>query len=312
MLLSALSLACLLALHVGKAGMCDESAKAIAQPALTGNNYVIDYFQGFTFAYAIGQCTATGIFGPYAIFKCVNSDTISLSTYSDSSCQTLTGSYSNYYVSGTSYGGKVGTFKCDGNDNYAEVQVSVTSGCSGAVTVFAGLGACATETTLLASQVYCDSDFGLVQFYTPFAVPTTMAPFSSSMEEMSSSMVESESTESEWTTQAPVWTSSMEPSSSMMEEESTMFESTMVTEMSTSAGPFGSPVCDQALICTAWQFAASESCALSGLLTIGGTKHPLYGKMLMCELNAKKKSASSLLAVTNLIVALAVALFSLF
>jgi len=188
---------------------------------------------------------------------------------------------------------------CAGSNNYVSVDVSLGDPtCKSAVTVYAGLGACVFEGTSF-SQVYCDSKGATVQFYTPYFIPTSsMGPVTVEPVTSSSSMM-------------PESSSSMmaESSSSMMAESSS---SSMIEETTSSVAPT-IEYCDSNLLCAVWMFSGTDSsCQLAGELN--GIK--VYGSQGNCDTsvtnNGKKKSASSLVAVINLVVGFVVALFSLF
>jgi hypothetical protein len=294
MLLSLFSLTCLLAVQLAKGGTCIPGIKPMAKPAMTGNNYVVDSFYGLSFAYAIGYCTAIDIKGNYGIYTCNSDGSVSKSTYLTNDCSDT----------GTTTKIAAEMAYCKGNNNYVTVDVAIDDiTCASAVTVYAGLGACVNDFGLF-SQVYCDSKQAIVQFYLPYYMPTTtMMAESSSSTMMESSMMESSSS------------MMAESSSSMMAESSSsmMAESSSSSMEPVTTGPT-IQYCDSNLLCLLWEFTPSTgSCTQVGALA-GGI--PVYGSLGTCDTsvtaNSNKKSASSLVAVINLIVGFAVALFSLF
>jgi hypothetical protein len=351
MLLSLFSLTCLLAVHLA-GSQCIPPGLASPKAVQTGNNYAVDAFSGFPFAFAIGYCTATGVSGTYAIYTCEdNGASITKTTYLTYDCSD---------DDGTTTSNAVTQFECSGQNNYVTLEVSISDDtCKTGVTVYAGLGACVDDEVFM-SQIYCNDTEAIVQFYLTYYPPppppsTTVAPemsssssmmpemsssSSSMMPEMSSSsssmMPEMSSSSSSMIEEMSSSSSSMieemsSSSSSMIEEmsssSSSMIEmsssSSMVEEMSSSSSMIEVTVpatvpplqyCNDKLFCLTWTFATDSSCQYAGPLPTGKL---VYGSMGSCELNvgstnSKKKSASSLVAIINLIVGFAVALFSLF
>jgi len=159
-------------------------------------------------------------------------------------------------------------------------------------------------------------------------MPEMSSSSSSMIEEMSSS---SSSMMPEMSSSSSSMIEEMSSSSSSMIEEMSSSSSSMIEEMSSSSSMIemsssssmiekivSTPalqLCNDQLFCLAWTFTVDGSaCQYAGPLPTGAL---VYGSMSSCQLNvgatnSKKKSASSLVAVINLIVGFAVALFSLF
>jgi hypothetical protein len=147
---------------------CPDAGKVMAKANSGTNNYVVDLFTGeLYFAYAIDQCTSISLLGGKSFkYQCVqgtnNSWTVTKTAYSSSSCSG-TGTVEQTFSAGNDQGA-IGYFVCDGDNTYAKVELSTASDCSFSQIVYAGLGSCTLNKPLL-SEFYCESTYGLVQFF---------------------------------------------------------------------------------------------------------------------------------------------------
>jgi hypothetical protein len=166
------------------------------------HNYVVDLFQDtLLFTYAIDQCTATSLIpGTWYKYECVQGDSspytwmVTKTAYGTDSCSSGGSIVATYYettgddfvVNDTtmSYSESVGNkgyFVCTGDNAYASVSISTSSNCGVSQTLYAGLGGCTFNRPLL-TQFYCQSSYGLVQFFLNETfyhelVPTTQFPY---------------------------------------------------------------------------------------------------------------------------------------
>jgi hypothetical protein len=146
------------------------------------NNFVIDYFSGaLLFTYAIGQCTAVDLTDDTTFVKYACSQVgsgswkVTKSTYNNKAC---TGSPTvvSWNDSNTE-AGQLHYFKCDGDNNYARIQISTDSACAGSLDVYGGLGNCAQNPSSFDTKFYCNATSALVQLYVnPSSINATQIP----------------------------------------------------------------------------------------------------------------------------------------
>ncbi|ETO15744.1 Lysostaphin precursor, partial [Reticulomyxa filosa] len=186
MLLSAVSLALVLAAQIAK-GQSQCPYFGTTPLSVDGtNNYVIDWFNDkLLFTYAINQCTATTLVSTLSWYKyscSKNGDAwkVTKTQYSDPACSN-TGVEEASWSTGESAQGERGYFVCEGEDNYVKVEVSPDSSCADPQTVYAGLGGCIFNAAptkevergvtkkvvvfLKKNRFYCDNEQALVQLY---------------------------------------------------------------------------------------------------------------------------------------------------
>jgi len=133
------------------------------------NNYVVDYFTGLLFTYAIDQCTAVDLASGVAWYKytCSQQDSkwwITKTAYTSNDCSG-TGDEVDSWSEDEVEEGQMGYFKCDGENHYAQVHISIDPECAAVETVAGGLGACAQNPLAFDTKFYCDASSALVQLY---------------------------------------------------------------------------------------------------------------------------------------------------
>jgi hypothetical protein len=304
-MLTAITLACMLAGKVVTGLNCTEKGKRPLKHVDPGN-YAIDLFTGeLPFTFAIGKCTTTGFASDfYYKYECSqNHDmtwTLSKKQFIDPMC-TKGETVDETFTPQTTMPGLPGYYVCDGFSNYAKVQISLSPDCAGSQTVFAGLGGCAQGFGSLI-EFYCDNKEAIVQIYSNFTITTEMP-------EPSSSMIESSS-------------STMFEFNNSIESSSTMIESSSSSYYPSSTPPPPPMMCNPLAYCSKWSFTTTACKLLSSVKgkTIYGTMDSCYyapspgGDTLTTTSinNAEgKKGASSVFALTHLLLAFVVAFFSL-
>jgi len=137
------------------------------------------------FTYAIGQCTAVDLLDDtyFVKYTCSQDDSdmwwVTKSTYTTKTCSGSAVSSDTWDNSATEPG-QANYFKCDGDDNYARVQISVDSGCAGSLDIYGGLGGCAQNPTSFDTKFYCNATGALVQLYiNPESINATGLPMCS-------------------------------------------------------------------------------------------------------------------------------------
>jgi len=170
MLLSAISLSCLLIGQVAKAQtMTCPLLGSEPLEQMNKSNYVIDLFSNLmSFTYAIDQCTATSLVstGFWYKYTCGKSNgvwSVTKTEYSDNNC-TKSKKTIDDWTEGEIMEGNVGYFECTGENNYAKVNLSSNSTCTNSQVVYAGLGGCTSNGAML-TQFYCDQNQALIQLY---------------------------------------------------------------------------------------------------------------------------------------------------
>lgn len=184
MMLTILASSLLLAGRVLGQQTCDSGQHGKTQSG--SNNYVIDYFSSaLLFTYAIGQCTAVDLADDtnFVKYTCMQDDSdmwwATKSTYTTKTCSG-TATSTMTWNSTAAEAGQKGYFKCDGMNNYARVQISIDSGCAGALDVYGGLGGCAQNPSSFDTKFYCNTTGALVQLYVnPESINATQIPMCS-------------------------------------------------------------------------------------------------------------------------------------
>jgi len=138
----------------------------------SGNNYVVDLFTGtLYFSYAINQCTAVSLLDGTTWYKYTCSKDgddmwwVTKTSYTSKTCTGTGTEVDMWSEADVGEPGTMGYFKCDGVDNYAQVEISIDSACGAAETVYGGLGGCAQNPASFDTKFYCDSTSALVQLY---------------------------------------------------------------------------------------------------------------------------------------------------
>jgi len=138
----------------------------------SGNNYVVDYFTGaLLFSYAIDKCTGISLLDATTWYKytCEQDDDemwwVTKTSYTSATCTGDGTEVDTWSEADVGDAGTVGYFKCDGNDNYAGVEISIDETCAASVTVYGGLGGCAQNPNSYDTKFYCSSTSALVQLY---------------------------------------------------------------------------------------------------------------------------------------------------
>jgi hypothetical protein len=135
------------------------------------NNYVVDYFNdALLFTYAVNQCTVISLLdaSTYVKYTCVqngNDWTVNKATYGDKTCTGTPDASEDWTTVGTI--GEQGYYKCDGDNNFARIQITTDTECLGALDLYGGLGGCALNSMAYDTKFFCNSTNALVQLYTP-------------------------------------------------------------------------------------------------------------------------------------------------
>jgi len=161
--------ALLLAGRVAAQTACVEGETGKTQ---SGNNYVVDYFTGtLLFSYAINKCTGVSLTDATTWYKytCEQDDDemwwVKKSAYTSAACTGTASSEETWSEADLGDAGTEGYFVCDGEDNFAGVEISIDTSCAAAVTVYGGLGGCAQNPMSYDTKFYCSSTSALVQLY---------------------------------------------------------------------------------------------------------------------------------------------------
>lgn len=162
LLASALLLAGRVAAQCGTSGGMTQSGS---------NNYVVDTFTNtLLFSYAINQCTGISLADSSVFYKytCKKDGDdmwwVTRSSYATADC-------SDSVIDADTWGesdavaGEAGYFKCDGNNNYAAIQIGLDNLCGGTTTIVGGLGGCASNPSVYDTKFYCDDAAASVQLY---------------------------------------------------------------------------------------------------------------------------------------------------
>jgi hypothetical protein len=126
---------------------------------VVSNYYYSTFADTYSFPYAVGHCTASGIDGAsYLMAECNNDDdTITVSEYNEGTC-------SSPIVTNT-YNSSLAVFKCDGEDHYVDMFIGITD-CDGLeFHVIAALDVCVAGGLGSYVTVYCKDNYAELQYY---------------------------------------------------------------------------------------------------------------------------------------------------
>jgi len=149
----------------------------------SGNNYVVDSFSGtLLFSYATNKCTGIDLLDAATTYMYTCSQdsddvwSVTKTAYTSTDCSGTGEVVEEWSETDMADAGTAGYFKCDGEDNFAGLEISTDVACTAPVTIYGGLGGCAQNPAVFDTKFYCDATNALVQLYVNPAAVNSSAP----------------------------------------------------------------------------------------------------------------------------------------